>query len=129
MRSAEQTSETAVNRENGRMPVSRKKWVLLGLGLIISVGLPILVFRGVKLAETWRYVLDARWPPLAAAGVFFLGTLTIRSGAGNGCCRRISPLHFGRASPRPASVFWRTTSCRFGLAIWCDVGVIRQLAE
>jgi uncharacterized protein (TIRG00374 family) len=51
----------------------------LALGLGISVLLPVLVFRGVDVGQSWSLILECRGLALALGGVLFLTTLWIRS--------------------------------------------------
>jgi glycosyltransferase 2 family protein len=64
---------------DGRRVSSRKRWGLLALGLVLSVGLPVLAFQGVNIAQSWQLVLQCHGPQLALGGAFFLLTLGVRS--------------------------------------------------
>jgi uncharacterized protein (TIRG00374 family) len=57
----------------------RKRWTLLVIGLVLSVVLPVLAFRGVDLGQSWRLMRQCDGPLLALGGAFFLLTLMLRS--------------------------------------------------
>ncbi len=124
----EPNSQRADGRNDEPLPVSRKKWVLLGLGIILSVALPILVFRGVRLAESWQLVMACRWPPLALAGAFFLGTLAIRSWRWQWMLAAHQPVAYRPCLSATCVSFLANNILPFRLSDLVRVGAIRQLA-
>lgn len=60
-------------------PLVTKRRAALALGIVTSVLVPLLAFRGVNLAETGRLILASHLPALALGGCFFVGTLLVRS--------------------------------------------------
>jgi uncharacterized protein (TIRG00374 family) len=58
---------------------SRKRWTALIVGAALSVILPVLVFQGVNVSQSWSLILECRGVELALGGLFFLGTLWLRS--------------------------------------------------
>jgi uncharacterized protein (TIRG00374 family) len=60
-------------------PSSRRKWLTLILGLLLSIALPLLAFQGVDLSESWHLIRACNLSDLILAGFFFLATLWIRA--------------------------------------------------
>jgi uncharacterized protein (TIRG00374 family) len=57
----------------------RKKWAALAAGIVLSVALPLLAFRGIDLSESWRLALNCRVPELLLAGAASLACLGLRA--------------------------------------------------
>lgn len=70
---------TASRPSDPPRPRAGRRWVTVGLGLLLSAALPVLAFRGVDLAETWHLVRGARPQALVLAGFFSLCCLWFRA--------------------------------------------------
>src|SRR6516164_8464548 len=57
----------------------RGRWLALAAGILLSIALPVLAFRGIDLAQSWRLALNCQVPALALAGVCFLVTVWLRA--------------------------------------------------
>jgi uncharacterized protein (TIRG00374 family) len=72
------TPNLPVNRSRGR-GWGRKRWAILGLGVLFSVALPILAFQGVNLSRSWELALTCDGRLLSLAGAVFLGIIGLRA--------------------------------------------------
>jgi uncharacterized protein (TIRG00374 family) len=108
--------------------LSRKKWIILFVGLAASVAVPLLAFRGVSIAESWHLILGCRGPELALAALFFLATLAVRSLRWRYMLAVHQPVGYRPCLSATCVSFLANNILPFRLSDLVRVGVLRQLA-
>jgi hypothetical protein len=111
-----------------RLPTSRRKLALLAIGLVISILVPVIAFRGVKLGATWDVVTQSDWPYLGLASAFFLFTLLVRAARWRIMLAMQRPVGFRPCLAATCVSFLANNVLPFRLSDLVRVGVIRQLA-